>query len=888
MKKLVSNTWMKLLVTVLCILSMLATAACTIGMVVLADCRSEDELRQQAYEKLNKNYTIAVLSELYQHNPDELSSAEKQLLYEKQESENWHYALITSRITDDFQFEKLAPQAEACTYLYGNPDIWEHDVEIWQGDRVDGVVYGSEYSTDSLFEALFGSTYLWLEPPEGKTYNEAIADIVYLSGSNLFYVKLENGNYFTLDAFTATYFDGETFYSVDYELGEFYDEADEPVDHASSELSDDLQEYVAVSSYDEEVYNGAYDADNPSEKTESAIENMGDYLAQQGFDYDDGRFHANDPRLIGLEISGYPCTVTFPEHMNRLEQRYGEDALIWYEKYSDTSGVLFDQIYYIVRKNEIMSCYMDISEYSIKDGTVTYVYLDESVQPDIYWLVSYVDEEWKPGDLFYEAGQWLDILEVFWKYQIWWLLLSVAVWIASMVFLVAGAGRSRKSEGIYLRWYDKMPYGLFLTGIAGMEMLACTCMVGLFEGIGDINPAVILPLLLGLLAIMAFFAIGYIVSTVARFKSRRFFHYTLCYWLWKPIRFVAGKIRELNQRTAAYMRDKWSLFWRVLFLLTGISVLKGIIVLIAAAVYAGLGIGVAIVLECAEIVFLMCCVLQFVRLQKGTERIAQGNLAEPIDTAGLMWDFKKHAENINKVGDGIGAAVEQQMKSERFRMELITNVSHDIKTPLTSIINYVDLMKKEPVANPTLNEYIGVLDRQSGRLKKLIEDLMEASKASTGNLPVHLEVCDVTVLLTQMIGEFEEKAQQSNLTFVGDYPSGEVYIMADSRHIWRVLDNLLNNICKYAMPGTRVYICLYRNGGNVCIVFKNISKTQLNISSEELMERFVRGDSSRNTEGSGLGLPIAQSLTGLMNGTLALDIDGDLFKVTLSFPEKSC
>ena len=151
MKKLVSNTWMKLLVTVLCIFSMLATAACTIGMVVLADCRSEDELRQQAYEKLNKNYTIAVLSELYEHNPDELSSAEKQLLYEKQESENWHYALITSRITDDFQFEKLAPQAEACTYLYGNPDIWEHDVEIWQGDRVEGVVYGSEYCTDSLF-----------------------------------------------------------------------------------------------------------------------------------------------------------------------------------------------------------------------------------------------------------------------------------------------------------------------------------------------------------------------------------------------------------------------------------------------------------------------------------------------------------------------------------------------------------------------------------------------------------------------------------------------------------------------------------------------------------------------------------------------------------------
>jgi signal transduction histidine kinase len=276
-------------------------------------------------------------------------------------------------------------------------------------------------------------------------------------------------------------------------------------------------------------------------------------------------------------------------------------------------------------------------------------------------------------------------------------------------------------------------------------------------------------------------------------------------------------------------------------------------------------------------------VRQMIVLQEGSKRIADGDLSAQIDTTGLSWEFKKHAENINRIGDGISAAVEQRMKSEHFRTELITNVSHDIKTPLTSIINYVDLMKKEGVENPTLAEYVDVLDRQSARLKKLIEDLMEASKASTGNLTVHLERCDARVLLTQIVGEFEEKTAARELTMVVNNPQEPLWIMVDSRHIWRVLENLLNNICKYAQPQTRVYITLEKIDADAVLTFRNISHYQLNISSEELMERFVRGDSSRNTEGSGLGLSIAQSLTALMNGTLELFVDGDLFKVVLKF-----
>ena len=196
------------------------------------------------------------------------------------------------------------------------------------------------------------------------------------------------------------------------------------------------------------------------------------------------------------------------------------------------------------------------------------------------------------------------------------------------------------------------------------------------------------------------------------------------------------------------------------------------------------------------------------RIRAGGMRIANGDYSQPINTEHMPRGFREHAENINHVGEGISKAVDARMKSEHFKTELITNVSHDIKTPLTSIINYVDLMKKEKVDNETVQEYIAVLDRQSARLKKLIEDLMEASKASTGNIKVELEAMDATVMLTQVVGEFEERAKKNQLDIVVDSPEPPVKIMADGRHLWRVIDNLMSNICKYAMPGTRVYISL--------------------------------------------------------------------------------
>ncbi|MDE6108283.1 MAG: HAMP domain-containing histidine kinase, partial [Oscillospiraceae bacterium] len=230
-------------------------------------------------------------------------------------------------------------------------------------------------------------------------------------------------------------------------------------------------------------------------------------------------------------------------------------------------------------------------------------------------------------------------------------------------------------------------------------------------------------------------------------------------------------------------------------------------------------------------------------------------------------------------------AVDERLKSERFKAELITNVSHDLKTPLTSIINYVDLLKKEDIQEEKAREYIEVLDRKSQRLKKLTEDLVEASKASTGTLTVNAERLGVVQLVEQALGEYSAKFENAGLTLVSTLPPEEVYVRADGRHLWRILDNLMGNCVKYALSGTRVYLEVVKWDGNVIFSLKNISANQLNVPPEELMERFVRGDESRTTEGSGLGLSIARSLTDLQGGTFRLSIDGDLFKAAVSFPE---
>lgn len=351
---------------------------------------------------------------------------------------------------------------------------------------------------------------------------------------------------------------------------------------------------------------------------------------------------------------------------------------------------------------------------------------------------------------------------------------------------------------------------------------------------------------------------------------KRFFR-----WIGRGLRAIAGKSGETVEALP--------LVWKGVVIAMVLFFLECVTLYWAMYWYTGFWNIVLNLLLCLAVIRL-CVIMK--DLQTAAKNIADGDLNYRVDTSKMRFDFKAHGEDLNRIGDGLSLAVDDRLKSERMKTELITNVSHDLKTPLTSIVNYVDLLKKEEL-DGTAGEYVEVLDRQSARLKKLTEDLVEASKASTGNLHVTLETVNVAEFLEQAQAEYSARLVKAGLTSVMQVPEEALPARSDGRYLWRIMDNLLGNACKYALPGTRVYISAERREEMVVISVKNISRDKLNISADELMERFVRGDSSRNTEGSGLGLSIAQSLAALMGGKLELTVDGDLFKAEVFLPAVS-
>ncbi|MCM1325146.1 MAG: HAMP domain-containing histidine kinase [Bacteroidales bacterium] len=361
-----------------------------------------------------------------------------------------------------------------------------------------------------------------------------------------------------------------------------------------------------------------------------------------------------------------------------------------------------------------------------------------------------------------------------------------------------------------------------------------------------------------------------------RMKLRTFWRNTL---IWKMLRFLhkclrvfLGGIKRLGEMIPFTMDAVIVFFAVCIFEFLGLM-------LFGSGELAVLWILEKMVMFPAVVYFAWMCV----QLKKGSAALAEGNLQYKMNTSHMILNFKEQGENLNRIAQGINVAVEQRMKSEHLKTELITNVSHDLKTPLTSIINYADLIAAESGNSETVAEYADVLLRQSKRLKKLLDDLMEASKATTGNLEVTLEPCEIGVLLTQAVGEYEQRFAEKELRLITKQPEEEIRVMADGRHLWRVFDNLLGNICKYALEGSRVYLSVERKESSVHIIFRNMSKYVLDITGEELEERFVRGDKSRHMEGNGLGLSIAKSLMDLQGGRMEVVTDGDLFKVTLTF-----
>lgn len=497
-----------------------------------------------------------------------------------------------------------------------------------------------------------------------------------------------------------------------------------------------------------------------------------------------------------------------------------------------------------------------------------------------------------------------------------WVVVLGVLWLLLFGYVMVAAGHKEGVDGIAMNTLDRLPYDLY-TGILLVFLLAMIAFWGnLFGNLSmNMNMTMFSLLVVGLvftLLLFASFFFLWFISGVKRVKAKTF---------WKNQLFVIVA-RKVGKGVWRILKAIWNVllqFWY--HLAVNLRILLSLVAITGATIFCLVKLDGG---EACVCLFLLWGVVLFLtirkvsklkQVEKALEKIYQGDMEISLDETVFSGDLKKISHYINDISNGFRHAIDQGIKSERMKAELITNVSHDLKTPLTSIINYVDLLKKEDIQNQKAKEYIEILESKSQRLKRLTEDLVEASKASSGNLSLTMTKINVEELLQQSIGEFQDKFEQNQLEIILQIKKKKMpkvdrlttngkgvaaleaigkietidkaenlQIMADSRYLYRVIENLFSNLCKYALSGSRVYISLEEKETSVNLEIKNISKDRLNVSEEELMQRFVRGDKARTTEGSGLGLAIAKSLTELQKGTFAIQIDGDLFKVILQFP----
>ena len=449
------------------------------------------------------------------------------------------------------------------------------------------------------------------------------------------------------------------------------------------------------------------------------------------------------------------------------------------------------------------------------------------------------------------------------------IIISVILLGIIAFYLFCAIGHQKGKKGIYLNTIDNIPY----------EVLAIICIsifiisLAIFINIGNTLSYILI--ITGVISYIICYAMCAVmgVTTIKRIKAKKFWKSFLIYKMWK---WISSKIKIFVQETKEKTPESKKIFWYYIGFI-------GISIILVCMFWSGIAI-------IGLIVFWIWTYYKIRKYQNQQDTIKQalqdiynGKENVHINEEELKGTLKEMATYVNDISGGFANAIKESLKSERLKTELITNVSHDIKTPLTSIINYVDLLKKENIQDEKVKEYIEILDNKSQRLKKLTEDLVEASKASSGSVKLNIEEIDIKELINQTIGEFKDRFEQKKLIIETNIPENELKINADNRYMYRIIENLFSNITKYALEGSRVYIDMEKKQNKIKIVMKNISKERLNISSDELMQRFVRGDRSRYTEGSGLGLSIAKSLTELQGGSFDITIDGDLFKVEMEW-----
>lgn len=433
--------------------------------------------------------------------------------------------------------------------------------------------------------------------------------------------------------------------------------------------------------------------------------------------------------------------------------------------------------------------------------------------------------------------------------------------LGGFVLLMLSAGHWNDYEGIHNTWFDRLPWDILLAVLLALFSL-CT------------EASFLLGILLFALLLLPL-GLLFLCSTASRCKTGSLLRYSLVGWCLRLLRRI---LRWTWQGLKALPH-----VWKAGLLLLGLTLSHIFCLLTFNSGDNPLALLELAVLDILAAAGALRLAAGYRRLELAGKKLADGHYESHTELTSLPQPLRSHGADLNAIRNGVQAALNREMKAERLRSELITNVSHDIKTPLTSIISYVDLLQGEKLTEPRVLEYLSVLERQSKRLKKLTEDLVELSKASSGSMPVSLQPTDVNVFLSQLEGEYAERLGNAGLQLVVTPAEADPRIQADPMLLYRVADNLMSNILKYALNGTRVYLSARCEEERVALSFKNVSREALNISPEELQERFVRGDNARSSEGSGLGLSIARSLTLLQCGSFELSIDGDLFRADLGF-----
>lgn len=613
---------------------------------------------------------------------------------------------------------------------------------------------------------------------------------------------------------------------------------------------------------------------------------------------------AKEDRTYVEVLEGPIYAQTMEEEQQAAQKLAGRDAL---------EEDFFPGNYFPIR--EELADGGSIYAIDYKDGWNIYKIQDVPLKEN-YTVVIHADLT--AGDNALEA-RLFSLMDGVWRHQgqIAALLgVSLGAFALLAVYLCCAAGHKPGSQEIRPGGLNCMPLDLYLSALMGFGLLyAYIGIMGVRYLMSQGNTIAFAYYGYGgYLCCLGF--VGFCFACAAQFKAPNHYWWRhsitgLCwkglvwcwrfFWkcaawcyriLWAIALPILGWAAGLVKKAWAFVKKLWKRFWKLLARLYGLLPLVWQWVLTGLMIYGGFAMALGfdsgfllLVVVLAGMALTVYSAYIFGTLLDAAKRMRGGDLDIKVDEKYMLGAYKDMARELNGLSDVVQLAAQKQMRSERMRTELITNVSHDIKTPLTSIINYVDLLQK-PHSQEDGEKYLEVLSRQSARMKRLIDDLIELSKASTGNIPVELTRIDAVEAVNQALGEFMDKLKAAELTPLFRQPEEPLYIHADGRLLWRAMSNLLTNAVKYAQPGTRLYIDMVAVDKKVCISLKNISRDPLNISAEELMERFVRGEASRNQEGSGLGLNIAQSMMELQHGALELLVDGDLFKATLIFPQE--